>query len=79
MTYTAKTLSDTLLTELEQGYDVIRVSRMAFQLYQDYGLELSPELDEKILQLMAMEEGAEFECSEDEIRALAKELASWQR
>lgn len=76
MTYTAKTLSEALFTELEKGYDVVRISRLAFQIYQEYGHDLTPDLDEKILQLMAMEEGPEFEFSEDEIRALAKELAS---
>ena len=54
-TFTAKTLSDTLYAELEKGYNVVRISRVAFQIYQEHGRELTPELNEKILQLLAME------------------------
>ncbi len=75
MTLTAKELSSVLQAELDKGYDVVRVSRVAFQLYQDQGVGLTPDIDEKLLQLMAMEEGPEFEFSEDELRALAEELA----
>ena len=75
MTLTAKELSSVLRAELDKGYDVVRVSRVAFQLYQEHGIELTPDIDEKLLQLMAMEEGPEFEYSEDELRALAEELA----
>lgn len=75
MTFTAKELSSVLQAELDNGYDVVRVARVAFQLYQDHGVELTPDLDEKLLQLMVMEEGPEFELSEDELRTLAGELA----
>ena len=76
MTYIAKYFSDMLRKELEKGYDVLRISRIAFQFYQKHGRELTPNLDEKILQLMAMEEGPEFEFSEEEIWRLVEELAS---
>ena len=75
-TFTAKTLSDTLYAELEKGYNVVRISRVAFQIYQEHGRELTPELNEKILQLLAMEEGPEFEYSEVELRKLAEDLSS---
>ena len=75
MTLTAKELSDVLQSELDKGYDVVRIARVAFQLYQEQGAELSSELDEKLLQLMAMEEGPEFEFSEHELKALVEELA----
>lgn len=75
MTFTAKELSSVLRAELDKGYDVVRIARVAFQLYQDHGIGLAPNLDEKLLQLMAMEEGPEFEYSEEELRALSEELA----
>lgn len=75
MTLTARELSNVLQAELDKGYDVVRIARVAFQLYQDHGVELTPDLDEKLLQLMAMEEGPEFEFSEKELRGLVEELA----
>jgi len=76
MRYTEKMFGTTLNAELNKGYDVVRIARVAFKIYQEHGRELAPKLDEKILQLMAMEEGVEFEWSEDELRCLAEELAS---
>ncbi len=75
MMLTSKELGRVLHAELDNGYDVVRISRIAFQLYQEYGVEIAPELDEKLLQLMAMEEGPEFEYSEEELRLLAKQLS----
>lgn len=75
MTFTAKELSNVLQVELDKGYDVVRIARVAFQLYQDHGVGLAPDLDQKLLQLKAMEEGPEFEYSEEELRRLVEELA----
>lgn len=75
MTLTAKKLSSALQAELDKGYDIVRIARVAFHLYQDHGVELTPDLDETLLQLMAMEEGPEFEYSEEELRALVEKLA----
>jgi len=75
MSLTAKKLSGVLQAELDKGYDIVKIARVAFQLYQDHGVELTPDLDETLLQLMAMEEGPEFEYSEDELRALVEKLA----
>lgn len=75
MTLTANELSRVLQAELDKGYDVVRIARVAFQLYQDYGVELAPDIDEKLLQLMAMEEGSEFEFSEEKLKRFVCELA----
>ena len=75
MTLTTKELGTILQSELDKGYDIVRISRAAFQLYQDHGVELNSDLNEKLLQLMAMEEGPEFEYSEEELRKLANDLA----
>ena len=45
MTLTANELSRVLQAELDKGYDVVRIARVAFQLYQDYGVELAPDID----------------------------------
>ncbi|WP_116964633.1 hypothetical protein [Fastidiosibacter lacustris] len=78
MTFTAKELSSVLQAELDKGYDVVRIARVAFQLYQDHGVGLAPDLDEILLQLMAMEEGPEFEYSVEELRKLAQDLQNKQ-
>jgi hypothetical protein len=75
MTLTEKELGGILQVELDKGYDVVRIARVAFQLYQYYGIELATNLDEKLLQLMAMEEGPEFELSEYELRSLSDDLS----
>ncbi|UXS31357.1 hypothetical protein FY152_04310 [Agrobacterium tumefaciens] len=58
------------------GLDTTKLSRLAYGVYQQYGLDLTPEMDRIILTLMSMEEGPEFELSESEIRRLIVELAS---
>lgn len=75
MTLTAKEFSRILQAELDKDYDVVRIARVAFQLYQKHGVELTPDLDEKLLQLIAMEEGPEFEFSQEELKGLVRELA----
>ncbi|MES4993870.1 hypothetical protein ABVB70_26620 [Agrobacterium radiobacter] len=58
------------------SFDTTKVSRVAYGIYQQYGLNLTPEMDRIILTLMAMEEGLEFELNESEIRELIAQLAS---
>lgn len=58
------------------GFDTTKLSRVAFGVYQHYGLDLTPEMDHIILTLMAMEEGPEFELNESEVRDLIAKLAS---
>jgi hypothetical protein len=76
MSYTSMMLGDELERELKYGYDVVRIARMAFKIYHEHGRDLSSELDEMLLSLMAMEEGSEFEFSEEELWKLRKKLAS---
>jgi hypothetical protein len=71
---TAGQLSRILKIELERGYDVVKISRKAFQIYQEYGVNLTSEMDEKLLELIAMEEGPEFEYSEEEFRSMLESL-----
>lgn len=58
------------------GLDTTKLSRLAYGVYQQSGLDLTPEMDRIILTLMAMEEGPEFELNESEVRDLIARLAS---
>lgn len=57
MTYSIRDM----ILELEKaavgGYDAHEISRSAFKIYQDHGLELVESMDRILLTLMAMDEG----------------------
>lgn len=74
MSYTAKDFGQALEQELSKGYDVVRIARMAFSAYQDHCREVSPDLYKMMFQIIAMEEGPEFEFSEQELQEFAKNL-----
>lgn len=61
---------DELAVDLEQlpsiGYDVNRISKLAYQIYQSHGLEATAAVDRILLTLMTMIEGEEFELTENE-------------
>ena len=76
MIYTPAMFGEELERELNDGYDVVRIARMAFSVYHEYGREFSSDLDEIVLSLMAMEEGPEFEFSEQELWELREKLAA---
>lgn len=61
---------------LADDFDATEVSRAAYEVYRQYGLDLTPEMDRIILTLMAVEEGPEFELNENEVRDLIAKLAS---
>lgn len=69
---------DDLAIELERalvkGFDVFRISKVAFEIYQDHGLEITAPMDRALLTLMAMEEGEEFELTETQFLALISEI-----
>ncbi|MDP9730830.1 UNVERIFIED_ORG: hypothetical protein QE446_000970 [Rhizobium sp. SORGH_AS260] len=72
----AKELATLLQNALVGDFNTTRVSSVAHEIYQRYGLDLTPEMDGTILTLMAMEEGPEFELNESEVRELIVQLAS---
>ena len=47
---------------------------MAFEIYQDHGLEITASMDQVLLTLMAMEEGKEFELTESAFLALISKI-----
>lgn len=75
MSYTAQDFRRHLERELSQGYDVVRIARSAFSAYQEHCRDVSPELYKKMFQIIAMEEGPEFELSESQLWEFARSLA----
>ena len=73
MTYTRKQFARDLLTELDHGYDVVRIARWAFSKKMDPDLRVEdPALDVMLMRVVAMEEGTEFEYDETELRELVQ-------
>lgn len=72
--YSQADLAMDLERTLARGFDVFRISKVAFEIYQDHGLEITPPMDRALLTLMAMEEGEEFELTESEFLALISEI-----
>lgn len=72
--YSQIDLATDLEKTLTKGFDIFRVSKTAFQIYQEHGLELTKPMDHVLLTLMAMEEGPEFELTESEFLTLITEI-----
>ncbi|EMA2622957.1 hypothetical protein ACRS0Q_02815 [Pseudomonas aeruginosa] len=56
------------------GFDIFKISKEAFSIYQDPGLSLTKDLDVALLSLIAMGEGPEFEKTEKEFQDLLAEI-----
>ena len=74
MTYTRRDFGKDSMAELEKGYDVVGLSRWAMSVYMKRCHETEAKLDKIIMSIVAMEEGPEFEFSEQELRQMANEL-----
>ncbi|MCM2131781.1 hypothetical protein [Larsenimonas rhizosphaerae] len=74
MTYLAEEIAAKLEKENESGYNVNKISRAAFRIYQNYGVDISKEMDRKLLALISMEEGPEFEMTEKEFLEIVNEI-----
>ncbi|WP_347170026.1 hypothetical protein AAHI06_01820 [Pseudomonas salmasensis] len=72
--YTQNDLANDLEKKLSAGFDVFKISKFAFEIYQRHGLEITPPMDRILLSLMAMEEGEKFELTETEFLDLISEL-----
>ncbi|MDK4791425.1 MAG: hypothetical protein OC189_05190 [Acinetobacter sp.] len=67
-------MSDDLKKELSklkdfvfQNYDPVQLSVKAMEIYSEYALQLSTFASEKLMILVAMDMGEEFELSKDEV------------
>lgn len=76
MSYTKKDFALGLSQQLDSGYEVVRVARWAYQEYLTHCRELEHGLKPNIMKVVAMEEGPQFEMTEQEIRNFAVELAN---
>ena len=75
MTYTKKQFGLELKAKIATGSNCQEISRWAFKVYTDHGLDFEDGLDYFVLKLVAMEEGPEFSLSKDDLTLLANELA----
>ncbi|MCG8284444.1 hypothetical protein MID07_07400 [Acinetobacter seifertii] len=57
-----------------QDYDPVKISGKAMEIYNDYALQLSTFASEKLMILVAMDMGEEFELSKDEVEGLLNAL-----
>ena len=74
MTYTKKQFGSELKAKLLMRNSYIEISKWAFKIYTERGLEFENGLDYFVLKLIAMEEGPEFVLSEEELKCLADAL-----
>jgi hypothetical protein len=74
MIYTKKKFGLELKMKIERGNNCNDISKWAFKIYTDYGLDFENGLDYFVLKLIAMDEGPEFFLSKDELKLLANEL-----
>ena len=72
--YTAADFRRDLEEELEKGYEVIRIARAAYRIFSECEEEFEPGLEDKILAMVVMEEGPEFEYTEAELWDFARKL-----
>lgn len=74
MNYQAEHFGRELLCELDRGYDIVRISRWAMATYMKHSAYTDPSLDSEIMKVIAMEEGPEFEMTEQQLREFAQRL-----
>lgn len=74
MTYTKKLFGGELKKQLSTDCDVVRIARWSHREYLEHCGDFEPGLYEILMSVVAMEEGPEFELSEDELWKLVGEL-----
>ncbi|MDQ3239267.1 MAG: hypothetical protein M3P33_01970 [bacterium] len=63
-----------LQKQLLQKYDIVKISRWAYQLYSNNCRSLDSEMREILEYLFSMEDDPQFEYTEEELRLLAQKL-----
>jgi len=74
MNYSRKDFGARLKEQVAVGYDVVKLARWVHHEFLNHCNELEAGLQTEMMKLIAMEEGPEFELTEQEIRTLANEL-----
>jgi hypothetical protein len=75
MTYTAKQFALGLRNQLDMGYDVKRIADWAHGEYLCHGRSFAPEVQSVVMKIVAMDEGPQFELSEEDIRRLIADIS----
>lgn len=79
MIYTKKEFGSELKGKLSEGNNYHDISKWAFKIYTDRGLEFEDGLDDFVLKLVAMEEGPEFVLSKEELKSIADQLLNREK
>ena len=74
MSYTRLDFGNDLLKRLEVTNDPVILARWAYLQYVDHLRELEPGLKGSIMQVVAMEEGPEFEMSKEQLYEFVQKL-----
>ena len=74
MSYTKKDFGARLKEQLTVNYDVVKIARWTHGEFLDHCIEIETDLESEMMRIIAMEEGPEFELTEQEITSLADEL-----
>ena len=76
MIYTKKQFAEELQEKIMRDVSCDKISKWAFEIYIEYGLDFEDGLDYFVLKLIAMEEGPEFFLSKEKLKDIVKELFS---
>jgi len=72
------TIGQEIAKKLQENWDleenIVSLSNLAFRLSQDYAREISEELYDSLFDLILIQEGVEFEMSEEEIREIIMKI-----
>ncbi len=69
-------IGEELKLQLEKGYDIVKISRWAYKLFDENCCALDPPSREILQCLFSMEDDPQFEYAENELRLLAEKLIS---
>lgn len=76
MGLTKRQFGPMLKAKLESTADVNNISRWAYEVFLDNSRQLEPGLEEILLDLTRMQDGAEFEYTKKELSGIAEDLMS---
>jgi hypothetical protein len=75
MSYTKQIFAERLKNQLVTGYDVVRIARWAYNEFTTNCRELEPGLKSEMMRIIVMEEGPEFEMTEQEMQEFVRSLS----
>ena len=79
MNYTNKQIGKELQEELKKGYNIVRISRWAFNIFYNHTRELNFTQRNILEELFRMEDDLQFEYTEQELKLLAEMLINEEK